>query len=481
VTQDTRIREATSALLAIGLLAVIALFLPVLSPARIESAVAAAMPGGATRPSWALTGEMLAWVAAAVGLIAARSQTRPWMIVGVGAAVSLALLLIQSALMAAGLWIHCALAALSCAGLSALAGLDCAMASRSRAGQGEHLETLEDIIAAAPQREAAAPRSAGAAATAAASTPGPAARPAAEATLTLPDGGRTTAGGTLILQAAKIPHKLGRYHIERQLGRGSMGAVYLGQDPRIGRRVAIKTLALAREVEPEDLASVRERFFSEAATAGRLNHSGIVQVFDAGEDDDLCWIAMEFVDGEDLSRHVSAETLLPVNDLIGYIADAADALEAAHQGGVIHRDIKPGNLMVTRDGALKIMDFGVARVSDVARTRTGMILGTPSYMSPEQISGRRLDPRTDVYSLGVTLYHLLTAQLPFRADSLATLMHHITHQEAALPSSLRPGLSAGVDALVERAMRKNPEFRYRCAADFASALRAAVPGRRERA
>jgi serine/threonine-protein kinase len=201
------------------------------------------------------------------------------------------------------------------------------------------------------------------------------------------------------------PLTLGRYRIESEIGRGSMGAVYLGRDPQIGRQVAIKTLALGREFGADKLAEARERFFREAETAGRLQHPDIVTIFDAGEAGDLAWIAMEYVKGADLQRYTVPGRLLPVPQVLELVARVAEALSYAHSQGVVHRDIKPANVMVDPEGGtVKVMDFGVARMDDSSRTRTGIVLGTPSFMSPEQMSGRRTDGRSDLYSLGVMLF-----------------------------------------------------------------------------
>ena len=176
---------------------------------------------------------------------------------------------------------------------------------------------------------------------------------------------------------------LGRYRIDRQLGRGSMGAVYLGHDPKIGRQVAIKTMALSQEFDGAELAEARARFFREAETAGRLQHRDIVTIFDAGEDQDLAYIAMEFLKGHDLQRYTRAAQLLPVPVVLGTVARVAEALAYAHSQGVVHRDIKPANVMIDpQTECVKVTDFGIARITDASRTRTGMVLGTPSYMSP---------------------------------------------------------------------------------------------------
>jgi serine/threonine-protein kinase len=254
---------------------------------------------------------------------------------------------------------------------------------------------------------------------------------------------------------------LGRYRIERQLGRGSMGAVYLGHDPQIGRAVAIKTMALSREFEGSELADARGRFFREAEMAGRLHHPDIVTIFDAGEEDGLAYIAMEFVAGHDLVGHTLPNQLLPVPQVLRLLARVARALAHAHAQGVIHRDVKPANVMIDpASGTVKVTDFGIARITDACRTRTGMVLGTPSFMSPEQMAGRRVDGRTDLYSLGVMLFQLLTGALPHRAESMAALMSQIVNDAAPDVRTLRPELPEALANVVALALEKRVEVRY---------------------
>jgi serine/threonine-protein kinase len=254
---------------------------------------------------------------------------------------------------------------------------------------------------------------------------------------------------------------LGRYRIERQLGRGAMGAVYLGRDPQIGRPVAIKTMALASEFEGAELEEARQRFFREAATAGRLQHPDIVTIFDAGEDGALAYIAMEFLKGHDLTRHAQAGNLLAMSTVVRVGERVAAALAHAHTQGVVHRDVKPANVMVDlAERSVKVTDFGIARITDASRTRTGMVLGTPSFMSPEQMSGRRVDGRADLYSLGVMLFQMLAGQLPHRADSMAKLMYAIANEPAADLRSLRPEVPDALAQLVARLLSKQPEARH---------------------
>jgi serine/threonine-protein kinase len=251
-----------------------------------------------------------------------------------------------------------------------------------------------------------------------------------------------------------------------------MGTVLLGRDPTSGRSVALKTLALDREFEGSALAEARQRFFREAGTVGRLRHPDIVAVFDTGEDQGLAYFAMEHLRGHNLQRHAQATTLLPVPAVLRVMARVADALAYAHCQGVVHRDIKPANVMVDFDAdSVKVTDFGIARIIDSSRTRTGMLLGTPSFMSPEQMVGRGVDGRSDLYSLGAMLFQLLCGRLPHRADSMAALMHQIAHQRAPDLRSLRPQLPDTLADLVTQLLEKRPELRPSEGHQLALALR----------
>ena len=254
---------------------------------------------------------------------------------------------------------------------------------------------------------------------------------------------------------------LGRYRIERAIGRGSMGMVYLGHDPQIGRSVAIKTMALSREFEGGELVEARARFFREAEMAGRLQHRDIVTIFDASEEQGLAFITMEYVKGHDLLRHTLPGELLSVPQVLRTLARVAQALAHAHTQGVVHRDVKPANVMIDpASGAVKVTDFGIASVTDACRTRTGLVLGTPSFMSPEQLTGRRVDGRSDLYSLGVMLFQLLTGALPHRSDSMAQLLYLIANETAPDVRTLRPELPEALANVVALALEKRPEVRY---------------------
>ncbi len=269
-----------------------------------------------------------------------------------------------------------------------------------------------------------------------------------------------------------MPQRLGRYVIERRIGRGAMGAVYLGKDPRINRPVAIKAIPIAKEFEDEELKEARIRFFREAESAGRLTHPNIITVYDCGEDKGLAYIAMEYVPGIPLKDFTEPKRLLAPKRALELAALTAEGLDYAHNQGVIHRDIKPANLLYNpKEGALKITDFGVARLTDNNRTKTGIVLGTPMYMSPEQLGAENLTGLSDLFSLGVTLYELLTGEVPFKASNIALLMTKITTEDAAPVANRRAGLPPSVDAVLAKALAKRPENRFSCGAEMAIALR----------
>ncbi len=285
-------------------------------------------------------------------------------------------------------------------------------------------------------------------------------------------------GGTLVLDGAGVEKPmLGRYQVEKELGKGAMGVVYQGRDPKIGRVVAIKTLALSAEFEGPELQDARERFFREAETAGRLQHPHIVTIFDAGEEHDLAFIAMEFLQGRDLLEHTRPGQLLPVATVLSIALRVARALDYAHRQNVVHRDIKPANIMYDPvTDTVKVTDFGIARITDASRTKTGMVLGTPSFMSPEQLAGQHIDGRSDLYSLGVTLFQLLTGQLPLRGDSMAALMYQIANQAAPDVRSLRPELPAALADILARTLTKVPQLRYPNGAEWAADVQAVLSG-----
>jgi len=269
----------------------------------------------------------------------------------------------------------------------------------------------------------------------------------------------------------KESQRLGRYVLEREIGRGAMGTVYLGRDTAINRQVAIKAIPLAAEFSDGELVEARSRFFREAETAGRLNHPNIVTIYDVGEERGLAYIAMEYLKGRHLSDFAAPSTLMDARKVLEIVAQAAEALGFAHKQQVVHRDIKPANLMYDAGtNVLKITDFGIARLTGAGNTRTGIVLGTPSFMSPEQLEGRTVTGHSDLFSLGVSLFQLLTGQLPFVADSMTGLMQQIA--EAPHPSlrAYRPDLPECVDRVIDRALAKNPESRFDSGGQMAAAL-----------
>src|SRR5210317_17843 len=269
-----------------------------------------------------------------------------------------------------------------------------------------------------------------------------------------------------------VPQRLGRYVMEKRIGRGAMGAVYLAKDPRINRPVALKAIPIEKEFEDEELKEARLRFYREAESAGRLTHPNIITVFDAGEDKGLAYIAMEFVPGIPLRDFTDAKRLLAPKRALELAAATADGLDYAHNQGVIHRDVKPANLLYNpKDRSVKISDFGVARLTDNNKTKTGIVLGTPMYMSPEQLGAEDLTGLSDLFSLGVTLYELLVGEVPFRASNIAVLMTKITTEDPALVSTRRAGIPPSVDAVLAKAMAKRPTDRFSCGAEMAIALR----------
>ena len=269
---------------------------------------------------------------------------------------------------------------------------------------------------------------------------------------------------------------LGRYRVEKELGRGAMGMVYLGKDPKIGRTVAIKTLPLTDEFESEDLEEVRTRFFVEAEAAGRLNHPNIVTIFDAGEEHDLAYIAMDYIEGQSLDNFTTPDNLLSIDEVFKIGINVAEALDYAHKKNVVHRDIKPGNILYNpKTDTLKVTDFGVACLIDTNKTRTGTVLGSPSYMSPEQLAGKKVDGRSDLFSLGVTLYQLFTGELPFNADSMAALAYKITNDKPKGVRRVRSVLPPCLSRIINKAMEKTSKQRFSNGKAFADALRRCEP------
>ena len=292
-------------------------------------------------------------------------------------------------------------------------------------------------------------------------------------TMILGGGSGKTNASTMVLDKSSVSKPmLGRYEIDSELGKGAMGVVYLGKDPKIGRVVAIKTMALTQEFEADELKEVMERFFREAETAGRLNHPNIVTMYDAGEEHDLAYIAMEFLKGKDLAIHTKLDSLLPVPKVLSIVSRVADALAYAHTLNVVHRDIKPANIMYdAASDSVKVTDFGIARITDSSKTKTGMVLGSPSYMSPEQLAGTKIEGASDLFSLGVSMYQLLCGKLPFYGDSMAQLMFRIASEPHIDIMTVRPDLPPCTAVIINKALAKNIAERYKSGAEMAEAIR----------
>jgi serine/threonine-protein kinase len=267
---------------------------------------------------------------------------------------------------------------------------------------------------------------------------------------------------------------LGRYEIAAQLGRGAMGVVYRARDPLLGREVAVKTILLP--ADEAERAEYEARFQQEARAAAALNHPGIVTIHDIGRADGVLYMAMEYVEGHELRDALAGGQGLPVPQAVAIAAQLADALGYAHARGIVHRDVKPANVMILRDGRAKIMDFGIARIaaSDV-KTQTGVLMGSPKYMSPEQVQGRPADARSDLFSLGVVLHEMLCGAPPFTGDDVSMLMYNVAHADPPPPSAVNAAVPRMLDLIVARALAKSPEQRYADAAQMAADLRACAP------
>jgi len=281
-----------------------------------------------------------------------------------------------------------------------------------------------------------------------------------------------SAQATMMLSGTGEKPKLGRYTVEKELGKGAMGVVYLGKDPKIGREVAIKTMGLAAEFEGDELQEAKDRFFREAESAGKLDHPCIVKIFDAGEEHDLAYIAMEFLKGKDLVPYTKNPNLLPLPKVLSIIARCAEALNHAHGLNIVHRDIKPANLMYDPEtDIVKVTDFGIARVTDSSKTKTGMVLGTPSYMSPEQLAGKKVDGRSDLFSLGVSMYQMACGKLPFEGDSMTQLMFRIANEPHPNILEYNPALPEWMKDLVDHALAKNADERFQNGLEMSAAIK----------
>lgn len=270
--------------------------------------------------------------------------------------------------------------------------------------------------------------------------------------------------------------RIGRYEVLGELGRGAMGAVYKARDPQIGRVVAIKIILTAGR-DPEELAQYKLRFYREAQTAGQLSHPGIVTIHDIAEDENgQPYLVMEFVDGITLHRMLRPEhsghlpERLPLDQALDIGAQVAEALDFAHKRGVIHRDVKPGNILITADGRTKIADFGIAKFADAESTRSSPVIGTPAYMAPELLRGGTVDARSDIFSAGAMLYWILTGQKPFPGEDLTSVSFKVVYTDPPRPTEVVPELPPDLDTVISRCLAKNPAERYPTAKDLAADL-----------
>src|SRR5947208_264857 len=277
------------------------------------------------------------------------------------------------------------------------------------------------------------------------------------------------------------PQTLGRYQLERVLGKGAMGIVYEALDPKLHRKVAIKTILIS-QLDEDTAKDFSMRFVREAHAVARLNHPNIVQVYDFGEEGDIAYLVMEFIRGDELKSTLSTGRQFDRKECVRIMCELLDALDFAHEAGVVHRDIKPANVMLDGQGRTKLTDFGVARVTDAdrthaERTQAGTMVGTPAYMSPEQIQGQRIDRRTDIFSAGIILYQFLTGQKPFTGEGAWTVAKKIIQEDPPMPSSINMALSPEFDRLVAKALAKDPEQRFATAREFSQALKRAAEGK----
>jgi len=275
----------------------------------------------------------------------------------------------------------------------------------------------------------------------------------------------------VVQEVSQSKPSLGRYEILEELGRGAMGIVYKGRDPKLNRVTAIKTIRFTDDFDEEQAAKIREQFYREAEVVAKLSHPNIVTIFDVGEDLDLSYLAMEYLEGESLEGFARKDNLMPIRKGIDVAAQVCDALAYAHGHGIVHRDIKPANIMILKNGLVKVTDFGIARATASSKTRTGVIKGTPYYMSPEQISGMKVDGRSDIFSLGIVFYQLLTGELPFGGENLAAIMYQITTVDPEPPTKHNPKIYKAAVAILNRALEKSLESRYQDAKQMGDHLR----------
>jgi CHASE2 domain-containing sensor protein/tRNA A-37 threonylcarbamoyl transferase component Bud32 len=278
----------------------------------------------------------------------------------------------------------------------------------------------------------------------------------------------------VVVEGLEIKPTVGRYEIVKEIGHGAMGVVYEARDPKINRLLAIKTIRFSDEFEEDRVKEIRNRFFKEAEIAGKLSHPSIVSIYDVGEDYELTYLAMEFLEGVDLRQHCKQGDLLPLRKVLDIVSEVAIALDYAHSQGVIHRDVKPGNIMLLKNRKIKVTDFGIAKAISSTQTKSGIVLGTPNYMSPEQVNGQKIDGRSDLFSLGVVLFELLTGQVPFHGKNMTNLLYQITQVRHPSARDINPKVPKVCDQIINKALEKDPGNRFQNGTEFAKYLRATI-------
>jgi len=277
-----------------------------------------------------------------------------------------------------------------------------------------------------------------------------------------------------VVEDLEIKPTVGRYEIIREIGQGAMGVVYEANDPKIQRRVAIKTIRFSDDFEEARIKEIKVRFLHEAEIAGKLSHPAIVSIFDVGEDYELTYLAMEYLEGVDLRKHCTMGSLLPLRRVLYIISEVALALDYSHKQGVVHRDIKPGNIMLLQDGKVKVTDFGIAKAVSATQTKSGVILGTPNYMSPEQINGHDIDGRSDLFSLGAVMFEMLTGQVPFHGKNITNLLYEITQVKHPSVREINPKIPKVCEQILDRALEKDPTDRFENGNEFSKYLMAMI-------
>lgn len=278
----------------------------------------------------------------------------------------------------------------------------------------------------------------------------------------------------LVVNDLEIKPTVGRYEIIREIGQGAMGVVYEAKDPKINRRIAIKTIRFSDEFEKDHVQEVKNRFFREAEIAGKLSHPSIVSIYDAGEDYDLTYLAMEFLEGKDLREYCKKGNLKSLRRVLHIVNEVALALDHAHSKGVIHRDIKPGNIMLLKTGKVVVTDFGIAKAISSAATKSGVVLGTPNYMSPEQVNGQNIDGRSDLFSLGIVMFEMLAGQLPFHGTNITNLLYKITQEKHPSIRSINPKIPKVCERIIDKALEKDTAKRFQSGNEMATYLKAVL-------